>query len=125
LFQQDLFTKNNKSIYGCFYRNKRTDALQDWYFRGFFDDAASDLKYVQPLLDKPGFPLPITGMTYFPLWDIRINANHILCDPENFARLPMEVQRTTPLSLLLETASELARRKASFKQGSNSQENPE
>jgi len=64
-------------------------------------------------------------MTYFPIWDIRFNVNHILCDPENFARLPMEVQRAKPLSLLLETASELARRKASFKQGSNSQENPE
>ena len=116
-FNTGLFTKNYKSIYGCFSCNKRIDALQDWYFRGFFDDASSDLKYVQSLPDKPGFPLPITGMTYFPPWDIRVNVNHILCDPENFARLPVEVQRAKNLSLLLETAVELARRKASFEPG--------
>jgi hypothetical protein len=45
-FNTGLFTKNYKSIYGCFSCNKRIDALQDWYFRGFFDDASSDLKYV-------------------------------------------------------------------------------
>ena len=116
-FNTGLYTKNYKSIYGCFTRNKRKDAMQDWFFRGFFDDVAPDMKYVQPLPDKPGFLLPLIGMTYFPAWDIRVNVNHILCDPDNFARLPIEVQRAKNLSLLLETAVELARRKASFEPG--------
>ena len=116
-FNTGLYTKNYKSIYGCFTRNKRKDTMLDWFFRGFFDDVAPDMKYVQPLPDKPGFLLPLIGMTYFPAWDIRVNVNHILCDPENFARLPVEVQRAKNLSLLLETAVELARRKASFEPG--------
>ena len=116
-FNTGLYTKNYKSIYGCFTRNKRKDTMLDWFFRGFFDDVAPDMKFVQPLPDKPGFLLPITGMTFFPAWDIRVNVNHILCDPDNFARLPMEVQRAKNLSLLLETAVELARRKASFEPG--------
>ena len=116
-FNTGLYTKNYKSIYGCFARNKRNGAKQDWLFRGFFDDTAPDLKFVQPLPDKPGLLVPIMGMTYFPVWDIRVNVNHILCDPDNFARLPLEVQRAKNLTLLLETAVELARRKASFEPG--------
>ena len=116
-FNTGLFTKNYKSIFGCFVRNKRNGAKQDWLFRGFFDDTAPDLKNVQPLPDKPGLLVPIMGMTYFSVWDIRVNVNHILCDPENFARLPLEVQRAKNLTLLLETAVELARRKASFEPG--------
>ena len=116
-FNTGLYTKNYKSIFGCFVRNKRNGAKQDWLFRGFFDDTALDLKFVQPLPDKPGLLVPIMGMTYFPVWDIRVNVNHILCDPENFARLPLEVQRAKNLTLLLETAVELARRKASLEPG--------
>lgn len=61
--------------------------------------------------------MPLIGMAYFPARDIRVNVNHILCDPDNFARLPVEVQRAKNLTLLLETAVELARRKASFELG--------
>ncbi len=116
-FNTGLYTKNYKSIYGCFTRNKRKDAMQDWFFRGFFDDVVPDMKYVQPLPDKPGFLPPITGMTYFPAWDIRVNVDHILCNPDNFERLPEDVRKTRNLSLLLETAVELARRRASFEPG--------
>jgi hypothetical protein len=116
-FNTGLYTKNFKSIYGCFTRNKRKDTMLDWYFRGFFDDVANDMKFVQPLPNRPEFLVPIIGMTYFPEWDIRVNVNHILCDPENFERLPEDVRRTKNLSLLLETAVELARRKASFEPG--------
>ena len=116
-FHTGLYTKNYKSIYGCFTRNKRKDTLLDWYFRGFFNDVAPDMKYVQPLPEKPMFLLPTSGMAYLPGWEIRVNVDHILCDPDNFARLPIEVQRTKNLTLLLETAVELARRKASFEPG--------
>ena len=91
--------------------------MLDWYFRGFFNDVAPDMKYVQPLPEKPMFLLPTSGMAYLPGWEIRVNVDHILCDPDNFARLPIEVRRTKNLTLLLETAVELARRKASFEPG--------
>ncbi len=68
-FNTGLYTKNYKSIYGCFTRNKRKDTMLDWFFREFFDNIAPDMKFVQPPPDKPGFLLPITGMTYFPEWN--------------------------------------------------------
>ena len=39
--------------------------MLEWYFRGFFDDVAPGLKYIQPLPDKPSFLLPVSGMMYF------------------------------------------------------------
>ena len=46
-----------------------------------------------------------------------MNANHILCAPDNFAQLPVEIQKTRNLTLMLETAVELARRRAPFEPG--------
>lgn len=52
-------------------------------------------------------------MTYYdPEWEIRVNASHILEDEENAARLPESIRGAWNLPLLLETAVELARRKA-------------
>ena len=52
-------------------------------------------------------------MTYYdPEWEIRVNADHILGDAENVARLPESIRTAWNLPLLLETAVELARRKA-------------
>ena len=52
-------------------------------------------------------------MTYYdPSWEIRVNVNHILGDDENVARLPASIRNGWNLPLLLETAVELARRKA-------------
>lgn len=52
-------------------------------------------------------------MTYYnPEWEIRVNASHILEDEENVSRLPESIRSTWNLPLLLETAVELARRKA-------------
>ncbi|MDD4511032.1 MAG: DUF3825 domain-containing protein, partial [Oscillospiraceae bacterium] len=52
------------------------------------------------------------GVNYNPEWPIRVNIDHILGDPENMERIPEEVRSARNLPLLLETAVELARRKA-------------
>ena len=116
-FHTGLFTRDYRQIYGCFTRNKRKDSMLDWYFRGFADNASSAMKYVQPLPERPAYLLPQSGMNYFPEWDIRVNVAHILGDPENVARLPEEMQKAKNLPLLLETAVELGRRKATFEPG--------
>ena len=50
-------------------------------------------------------------------WPIRVNAEHILSDPENRERLPKKLLRFKNLPLLLETAVELGRRKAVIEPG--------
>ena len=52
-----------------------------------------------------------------PEWPIRVNAEHILSDPENRERLPKKLLRFKNLPLLLETAVELGRRKAVIEPG--------
>lgn len=59
-----------------------------------------------------GEPSSRTDAVYDPEWEIRVNASHILEDEENAARLPESIRGAWNLPLLLETAVELARRKA-------------
>ena len=109
-FHTGLYTRHYKAIYGCFDRNKRKDSMLDWYFRGFADELAPCLKYVNPLPRKPRYDMAQYGVNYNPEWPIRVNVDHILGDAENFSRLPDSVRDAKNLPLLLETAVELARR---------------
>ena len=111
-FHTGLYTKNLKGIYMCFDRNKRLDTLRQWYFKGFVTDDSPWLKYVQPLPLRPAFPTRQWMAYYEPEWEIRVNTDHILGDGDNVARLPESIRDAWNLPLLLETAVELARRKA-------------
>lgn len=111
-FHTGLFTQTFQAIYMCFDRNKRLDTQKQWYFKGFATVDSPWLKYVCPLPSRPSFVVR-QGMTYYePEWEIRVNADHILKDAENEARLPKTIRGAWNLPLLLETAVELARRKA-------------
>lgn len=111
-FHTGLYTKRYKAIYGCFERNKKKDSLIEWYFRGFADELSPQLRYISPLSKKPSYYMAQNGVNYNPEWPIRVNVDHILCDEENVARLPASIRDARNLPLLLETAVELARRKA-------------
>jgi len=111
-FHTGLYARSYKAIYMCFDRNKRLDTLRQWYFKGFATDDSSWLKYVQPLPQRPAFLLRQEMTYYDPEWRIRVNVDHILGDAENMARLPESIRTAWNLHLLLETAVELARRKA-------------
>ena len=111
-FHTGLMTSTLKDIYMCFDRNKKSDTLKQWYFKGFAAEGSPWLKYVKPLPARPTFAAR-QWMTYYdPEWEIRVNAAHILEDEENAARLPKAIRNAWNLPLLLETAVELARRKA-------------
>lgn len=111
-FHTGLHTPRLQAIYMCFERNKRQDTLKKWFFKGFATQDSPLLKYVQPLPNRPMFSMR-QWMTYYdPEWQIRVHADHILGDPENIARLPESIRNAWNLPLLLETAVELARRKA-------------
>ncbi len=111
-FHTGLYTRRYKGIYACFGRNKKTDSLLKWYFKGFADELSPLLRYVSPLPEKPLYSMPLHGIHYFPDWPVRVNVEHILGDPANIERFPIELQEARNLPLLLETAVELARRQA-------------
>lgn len=111
-FHTGLYTKRYKPIYACFDRNKRQASMLDWYFRGFADEISPWLKYISPLPKKPIYYMTQYGVNYNPEWPIRVNIDHILGDEENVSRLPPAIREARNLPLLLETAVELARRKA-------------
>lgn len=96
----------------CFSRNKRLDSLRKWCFKGFTTEDSPWFKQVPLLPLRPTYAMR-QWMTYYdPEWEIRVNASHILEDEENAARLPESIRSAWNLPLLLETAVELARRKA-------------
>lgn len=111
-FHTGLFNAHYKPIFACFDRNKKLDSLLTWRFRGFADDVSPWMKYIQPLPQKPIYDMTQYGVNYNPAWPIRVNVEHILGDPENLERIPEEVRYARNLPILLETAVELARRKA-------------
>ena len=116
-FHTGLYTRQYQAIYACFERNKKKDTTLKWYFTGFCDAVSSKLRYVEPLPQKPYFPMMQNGVNFNPEWPIRVNAEHILSDPENRERLPKKLLRFKNLPLLLETAVELGRRKTVIEPG--------
>lgn len=77
-FHTGLYTRSYKAIYMCFDRNKRLNTLRKWCFKGFATDDSPWIKYVQPLPQRPAFPLRQEMTYYDPEWEIRVNADHIL-----------------------------------------------
>lgn len=75
-----------KAIYGCFERNKKQDTTFKWYFHGFCDEVSPRLKYIEPLPERPGYPMIQNGINFNPEWSIRVNVEHIFGDTENLER---------------------------------------
>lgn len=117
IFHTGLYTNRYKGIYAYFDRNHRRESMLDWYFRGFCDELSPRLKYIEPLPLKPAYQMSHRGVTFNPDWPIRVNIEHILGDAENLERIPVKIRRAKNLPLLLETAVELARRKAVIEPG--------
>ena len=116
-FHTGLYTPRYKGIYGFFGRNKKMDSMLEWYFRGFCDELSPWLKYIEPLPERPIYPMAQQGLNFNPEWPIRVNVEHILGDEENLERLPAKIRKAKNLPLLLETAVELARRKVVVEPG--------
>ena len=111
-FHTGLYTRRYKTIYACFDRNKKKDSMLEWYFRGFADELSPLLRHISPLPEKPSYYMTQYGVNYNPEWPIRVNVDHILGDEENLSRIPADIREAQNLPLILETAVELARRKA-------------
>ena len=116
-FHTGLYTQRYKPIFACFDRNKKLDTSLQWFFRGFCDEVSPRLKYIEPLPEKPSYPMMQSGINFNPEWSIRVNVDHILGDAKNLERIPPKLRKAKNLPLLLETAVELARRKAIIEPG--------
>lgn len=110
-FHTGLFTRNYKPIYACFEPNKKMDSTLEWHFQGFADDNSTLLKHSAPLPKSPLLGLH-ERPGFNPGWMIRTNVRHILEDSDNQQRIPEDMRGIKFLPLLLETATELARRRA-------------
>lgn len=113
-FHTGLMTQRFKSIYGFLERNRRPGAEQLWYFKGFYDDTATQLRCVETLPEKPFSYLRKEQWGFYPDWEIRVNVDHILDEPENVDRLPESIRHFPNLHILLEAAVELSRRTVEF-----------
>ncbi len=116
-FHTGLYTPRYKAIYAYFSRNKNPASMREWYFRGFCDELSPWLKYIEPLPERPIYHMAQKGVNFNPEWTIRVNVEHILGDAENLERIPAKIRKSKNLPLLLETAVELARRKAVIEPG--------
>lgn len=116
VFHTGLYNQRYKAIYAYFERNKRSDSMLDWYFRCFCDELSPRLKYIEPLPERPIYHMT-QGINFNPEWPIRVNIDHILGDTENLERIPLKIRKAKNLSLLLETAVEMARRKIIIEPG--------
>ncbi|MDL2205379.1 DUF3825 domain-containing protein [Eubacteriales bacterium OttesenSCG-928-N13] len=112
VFNTGLLSRYLKPIYAYFEKNKREGYMHDWCFRGFVDDASTQLKYIHPLPHKPFSGLQHGVISFIANWPLRVNVKHILSDPDNLERIPHRFREFGNLSLLLETSVEMMRRYA-------------
>ena len=81
-------------------------------FQGLCGRAVADAPAYLPAAEEAQLLYDAICVNYNPEWPIRVNVDHILGDEENLSRIPANIREAQNLPLLLETAVELARRKA-------------
>ena len=81
-------------------------------FQGLCGRAVADAPAHLPAAEEAQLLYDAIWRQLQPEWPIRVNVDHILGDEENLSRIPAEIREAQNLPLLLETAVELARRKA-------------
>ena len=108
-FNTGLLTQRYKSIF-CFLERNALGYTQPWRLRGFFDDAAPQMRKVDPLPSKPLFGLSSEQWSFSPALPIRVNVDHILEDPQNVLRIPESLRNFPNLPMFLQTGVEIARK---------------
>lgn len=113
-FHAGLMTRRYKNIYGFLEKNRNPGSTREWFLKGFFDDTSPALRCVDFLPEKPFSYFRKEQWGFYPDWEIRVNVDHILDDPDNRERIPEEIRHFPNLYMLLEAGVELARCTAEF-----------
>ena len=110
-----LYTPTYQGIYFYFQPSRRPESGAQWCLVAFKPASTVEFNAANTL------PPPYRPTESYPAfqtsWPIRVNADHILLDEKNKARLPESIREAWNLPLLLETAVEMARRKALIEPG--------
>lgn len=91
-FNTGLYTDRYEYIYCLFEKNKAPNAKSPWFLTGFCKESANELRSIGYLPAKVHFYNDPADLIYDYRLPIRTNKDHILGDPRNIERLPLELQ---------------------------------
>lgn len=91
-FNTGLYTTNYEPIFGLFGKNS-IPGTQDWFLIGFFKESDFSLAPFAQLPERASYFTDISDLLFDPRLQVRVNIDHILDSPENFSRLPSDLQK--------------------------------
>lgn len=110
-FNLGLFTKQYERVYFLMKNETKIEDDKQWSFWGFEKESSPTLFDFAELPPKVTFITQVEDLVFDIKVPIRINAAHILSNPENVARLPKELQSAPNLQTIFEGAVQLAIKK--------------
>lgn len=108
-FNTNLYTKQYEFV--CCVMERPCKTNKKWHLVGFFQESAPELFCFSRLPAKVSFFESVQDLIYDPDIPLRCNTAHILGDPENIERLPLEIREAENLSILFEGALSLVQKK--------------
>lgn len=98
-FNTGLQTRDEKDIFGLFFRNKRAQEFDapDWTFYTWVDSYSQKLSHYQPLPDLPTYIKDTSDLVFDTKLEIEVNYDHII--DQNKDRLPSVLQNNRRLAL--------------------------
>lgn len=102
-FNTGLMTPDEKELFALFSKNHRADGsadVNDWFFKGFFDSYADQLaQFRNPLPALATYVEDASELVLDTSFELDVNIGHILDDPDNQERLPVELRNNRNLAL--------------------------
>jgi hypothetical protein len=110
-FNTGLYTEHYNEIF-MFFRPAKYSTTP-WLFIGFFEPYAGEMSEFQSLPKRANFFSDMTELLFDCSLDLRVNASHILNDPNNRERIPEEYRDHPSLTTFFNGAIDLAKKKVS------------
>ncbi|WP_294909533.1 DUF3825 domain-containing protein, partial [uncultured Ruminococcus sp.] len=110
-FNLGLFTKQYERVYFLIKKESKPDDDKDWSFCGFEKESSPSLFCFNELPPKVNFISKVEDLVFDINCPIRVNAAHILSNPDNVSRLPDNLQSAPNLQTIFEGAVQLAIKK--------------
>lgn len=106
-----LFTKQYERVYFLIKQESKPDDDKNWSFCGFEKESSPALFCFNELPPKVNFISKVEDLVFDINCPIRVNAAHILSNPDNVSRLPDDLQSAPNLQTIFEGAVQLAIKK--------------
>ena len=96
-FNTGLVTENQEEIFMLFKKNRLKTG---WAFSQFCKESSNELVKFNPLPERASYFKDPAELMYDTRLELRINIDHIVNDPDNFARFPLEIQKLSKHQLV-------------------------